>query len=67
MSANNYILISKKSFKIWHRDAETEDGEQIGQGKSLENAVEIAENWCQQEENASPFFQLEYGFWFCDK
>jgi len=66
MSANNFILIGKKSFRVWGKDADTGRGELIGKGKNLETAVEIAENWHEKEQSESPSFQLEYGFWFSD-
>lgn len=47
MSRNNIIYINKKTYKVYHQGcADNEDrGELIGQGKNLEEAVEIAENY----------------------
>lgn len=60
MSANNMITINKKTFVVKNVDAETYAGSIVGKGKSLEEAVEIAEK--EMKENI-----VEYGIHFVDK
>lgn len=68
MSANNQIIISKSSFKVWHVDVDdadengVQDKDLIGTGKDLVEAIEIA----QKEENAmaEDGFPVEYGISF---
>lgn len=58
MSANNFILVNKKTFIVSHCDADTcEEIEEVGKGKSLEEALEIADQF--QQAN-----QVEYGIRF---
>lgn len=57
MSANNKLTINKKTFEIRNVDAETGYGFQIGKGKTLEDAIEIAEKYMQEE-------IVEYGIHF---
>jgi LDH2 family malate/lactate/ureidoglycolate dehydrogenase len=60
MSANNMITINKKTYEVQNVDAETGYGNIVGKGKSLEEAIEIAEK--EMEENI-----VEYGIHFVDK
>ncbi len=57
MSANNLIIINKKTYVVKEVDAETEYGHVLGKGKSLEEAVEIAEKEMEKE-------YVEYGIQF---
>lgn len=57
MSANNMITINKKTFVVMNVDAETEQGNIVSKGKSLEDAIEIAEKEMDKEE-------VEYGIHF---
>ena len=57
MSANNFLEINKKTFKVRHLDADTNDGSDLGEGESLEEAIEIAEEYLKENE-------VEYGIWF---
>lgn len=47
MSANDIIFIDKKTFKVYYQGcADNEDyGKCVGKGKTLEEAIEIAENY----------------------
>lgn len=60
MSANNMVTINKKTFAVRNVDAETKHGNAIGKGKSLEEAIEIAEKEMKREE-------VEYGIHFVKK
>ena len=60
MSANNMITINKKNFVVMNVDAETGYGSEVGKGKSLEEAIEIAEKSMEEEE-------VEYGTHFVKK
>ncbi len=57
MSANNMITIDNKTYVVKEVDAETEYGHVLGKGKSLEEAVEIAEKAMEEE-------YIEYGIHF---
>lgn len=57
MSANNMIKINKKTYLVKEVGAETEYGKVLGEGKNLEEAVEIAEKVMETEE-------VEYGIHF---
>ena len=57
MSANNLITINKKTYIVKEVDAETRYGRVLGKGKSLEEAIEIAEKEMQNE-------YVEYGIHF---
>ncbi len=57
MSANNYLSINKKTFEILEADADTGHAMLIATGKSLEDAIELAEKY--MEENI-----VEYGIHF---
>lgn len=61
MSSNNYILI-KKDNSVWHLDAETNEGEMIGQGKTLKQAAEIAGKFTKEMEKEG--IDIEYGVRF---
>lgn len=58
MSANNLITINKKTFVVKVVDAETGYGSIIGNGKNLEDAIEIAEKHIDE---------VEYGIHFVKK
>jgi hypothetical protein len=60
MSANNMITINKKNFEVMNVDAETGWGGEVGKGKNLEDAIEIAEKEMDQSE-------VEYGIHFVTK
>ncbi len=51
MSANDYIFINRKTFKVEHRDYDT-DGVlcNVGKGKSLEEAIDIANEFMDSQE-----------------
>ena len=57
MSADNYLLIKKKSFEVWLMCASTNTGYKIGKGKDFIKACEIAEKY--EKENL-----VEYGIHF---
>lgn len=59
MSANNYLKIDRKKFVVSDCDAESGYGRKIGQGENLEDAIDIAQKY--QEENI-----VEYGINFID-
>jgi hypothetical protein len=54
------ITINKKTFVVGNVDAETGYGSVAGKGKSLEEAIEIAEEEMKKEE-------VEYGIHFVKK
>lgn len=61
MSADNYILIDRKSFEV--KEINASDGRiinKIGKGKNLEEAVDIA---CEETKMG----RIEYGIEFTDK
>lgn len=58
MSANNYLLINRRTFKVFKGCADCENTKtQIGQGKNLEEAIDIADYYTQIHE-------VEYGINF---
>lgn len=57
MSANNTITINKKTYLVKEVDAETGYGNVLGEGKNLEEAVEIVGKVMETEE-------VEYGIRF---
>lgn len=57
MSANNVLVINKRTFEVREEDAETGHGRPIGKGKNLEEAVEIADLHMKSE-------YIEYGIQF---
>lgn len=59
MSVNNFIKIDRKNFTVSDCDADTNFGRKIGQGKNLDEAIDIAIKY--QEENI-----VEYGIQFTD-
>jgi len=60
MSANNMITINKRTYVVKNVDAETGMGSIVGKGKSLEEAIDIAEKEMEEEE-------VEYGIHFVIK
>lgn len=61
MSANNYILINRKSFDVSLRDADSGDVlSKIAKGKTLDNAIDIAMEYQETE-------IVEYGIQFTKK
>ena len=62
MSADNYLLIHKKTFEVFEGCASNENIWLIGKAKNLENAIKIAEN---HEDNlVSEGRYVEYGIRF---
>lgn len=57
MSANNFIEINKETFEVWDKDIECDKGIRVGKGDTLEEAIEIAEEY--MKENI-----IEYGIYF---
>lgn len=57
MSANNMITINKRTFVVKEADVDSETGRVVGKGKTLEEAIEIAENEMEKE-------HIEYGIHF---
>ena len=57
MSANNMITINKRTFEVKEIDADTETGRAVGKGKTLEEAIEIADREIKKE-------YIEYGIHF---
>ena len=57
MSANNYMKIDRKKFVVSCCDADTDSGYKVGQGKNLDEAIDIAEEY--QKDNI-----VEYGIHF---
>lgn len=61
MSANNFILINRKSFEVSLRDADTNALlEKIGKAKTLEEAIDMAQEYQEIE-------IVEYGIHFTGK
>lgn len=60
MSTNNFIQIDKKDFIVSDCDADTGYGAKIGRGKTLDEAIDLAVKY--QEENI-----VEYGIQFTKK
>lgn len=61
MSANNVVYIKKKTFEVYYQNCADNPGfgDKVGKGKSLEEAVEIA-----QKEIKKCDGNFEYGIWF---
>ena len=59
MSANDFILISKSTFKIFHADMDGCYNYEVAQGKDLADAIEKAEEWEKEQ-----MFNCEYGIKF---
>lgn len=57
MSANNLIKIDRRNFAVSDCDADTGYGAKIGRGKTLEGAIDLAQEY--QEQNI-----VEYGIRF---
>lgn len=49
MSANNQLIIDKRTFKVHHMDVSGCGGYEIGQGKDLDEAIEIAKSFMEEE------------------
>lgn len=62
MSANNYISINKKTFRVEHRDMDTDDASETLECKSLEEAIEKAEDLIQNIQLNGGY--VEYGISF---
>jgi len=60
MSANNLVTINKKTFVVKNVDAETGFGSVVGEGRSLEEAIDMAEKEIEEED-------VEYGIRFVTK
>ena len=45
MSADNYLLIHKKTFEVFNGCASNQNIWLVGKGKDLEDAIEIAEKY----------------------
>lgn len=61
MSANNFILVNRKTLEVTMHDMDTGSLiTKIGKAKTLDEAVDLAEN-CQQKEI------VEYGIHFTKK
>jgi len=61
MSADNYILINRKSFEV--KELNASDGRvirKVGKGKNLEEAIDIA---CEETKTG----MIEYGIEFTEK
>jgi len=63
MSADNFLLIHKKTFEVFSGCASNENIWLIGKGKNLEDAIEIAEKYERDmiEDGGPP---VEYGISF---
>lgn len=57
MSTNNIITINKRTFVVMNVDAETGYGSVVGKGRTLGEAIEVAEKVMEKEE-------VEYGIHF---
>lgn len=61
MSANNFILVNRKTFEVTMRNADTGTVLiKIGKTKTLDEAVDLAENYLEKE-------IVEYGIRFTKK
>lgn len=49
MSADNGLLINKKNYEVREWQGEGKNSWLIGQGKDLEEAINIAQKYCQEE------------------
>ena len=64
MSANNRIIIDRETFKVYYdpcvdKPSKLNKDDLIGQGKDLEEAVDIAQKYIREE--LVDGFYLEYG------
>ena len=60
MSANDYIHIDRKTFKVEHRDYDTDHCfEEVGTGKDLDDAIDTAQKYMQEQ-----MVSIEYGVYF---
>lgn len=58
MSANNYILIDRKTLKVSMRDMDTDYKlQEIGQGRDINEAIDLAQKAIKEE-------FTEYGIYF---
>jgi len=65
MSANNEIIISRKTFKVYYNPCvDNDELELVGKGKSLEEAVGIAKRYIDDELGGGLY--LEFGIRFYD-
>ena len=62
MSADNYILIDRKTFEVYEGCASTDHKSLIGKGKNLEEAVDIAQKYRVEVEIDGSY--IEYGINF---
>lgn len=62
MSADNYLLITKKTFEVFNGCASNDYLQKIGQGKDLKDAIRIAEEYEEELWNEGSY--LEYGIHF---
>jgi hypothetical protein len=49
MSADNGLLINKETFEVLEWQGDGDNPWKIGQGKDLEEAIDIAQKYCQEE------------------
>jgi hypothetical protein len=66
MSANNYLEISKSEFTVYDKDIERGNGSFVGRGKTLEEAIEIAERYDEGLDDRGFPQKAEYGIKFVD-
>lgn len=57
MSANNMIIINRKTYVVEEVDVETGYGREVGQGKNIEEAIDIAQKELDEGD-------VEYGIHF---
>lgn len=60
MSANNYLKIDRKSFTVSYCDIESDRGLLVGKGKTIDEAIDIAQRYREEE-------IVEYGIFFTEK
>jgi hypothetical protein len=61
MSDNTYLLINRKTFQVTRNDADTGHVTELGKGKNLEEAVELAHKELQSD------WPPEYGVFFTEE
>lgn len=63
MSADNGIIINRKTFKAYYGQAGFYD--KIAKGKSLDEVLDNVQKWIkQQEADGDGYFELEHGITF---